>query len=168
MTQIERTACFTGHREIPASKRRRIEKLLDEVIQFHIARGIIYYGVGGALGFDTMAAQAVIRARKMHPEVKLILVLPCRTQADRWRSEDKKVYESIKGQADKVVYISEHYTKRCMFERNRHLVEHSSLCICYQTKGTGGTAYTTDYAKSLSRTVVNIAVLEHEEQGYSK
>ena len=34
-----------------------------------------------------------------------------------------------------------------MHKRNRMLVDMSSICICYLTKDTGGTAYTVKYAE---------------------
>ncbi len=66
-------------------------------------------------------------------------------------------YERIKSQADKVVYVSQEYTKDCMFKRNRHLVDNSSVCICYKIKDSGGTAYTVSYAKEQGLEVINIA-----------
>ena len=57
---------------------------------------------------------------------------------------------------DKVVWTSEEYIRDCMFKRNRHLVDNSSLCICYLTKNTGGTAYTVRYAKSKGKTVIYV------------
>ena len=59
--------------------------------------------------------------------------------------------------ADKVVYISQDYTPDCTFQRNRHLVDNSSVCICYLTKHTGGTAYTVNYAKKKGCRVINLA-----------
>ena len=109
------------------------------------------------MGFDTLAAQAVLRAKKKHPQVKLILVLPCRSQADRWSERDKAVYEDIKAQADKVVYVSEQYTRSCMFQRNRHLVDCSGTCVAYLTEDSGGTAYTVGYARSKGLNVMNLA-----------
>lgn len=153
----ECTACFTGHRQIPFGRTILLRRRLDKVIADLIQQGIIYYGAGGALGFDTLAAQAVLSARGKHPQVKLILVLPCPTQADCWPERDKEKYEEIKIRADKVVYISDHYTKSCMFQRNRHLVDYSSICITYLTKGTGGTAYTVEYARSKGIDVINLA-----------
>ena len=94
-----------------------------------------------------LAAQAVLKARRYHPQVKLILALPCRNQAERWKEADRLLYDSIKRRADEVVYVSEHYTRGCMFERNRYMVDHSDICICYCTSGEGGTAYTVKYAQ---------------------
>ena len=68
-----------------------------------------------------------------------------------------KIYESIKEQADKVVYTSEEYTRGCMHKRNRHLVDNSSVCICYLTESTGGTAYTVNYAKEKGLMTINVA-----------
>ena len=76
----------------------------------------------------------------------------------RWLStEDVEEYEHIKAQADKVVYTSREYTKGCMFKRNRHLVDNSSVCICYLAKEDGGTAYTVNYAWQKGLEVVNVA-----------
>ena len=65
-------------------------------------------------------------------------------------------YERIKSLADKVVYTSKAYHFGCMFKRNRHLVDHSSLCICYMTKQTDGTTYTVNYAKSKNIMTINL------------
>lgn len=77
----------------------------------------------------------------LNPDIRLIFVLPCYSQTRGWSSEDVGIYESIKEQADKVVYISEEYTRGCMHKRNRHLVDNSSVCIAYLTESKGGTAY---------------------------
>ena len=109
------------------------------------------------MGFDTLAAQCVLYLKKQYPQIKLILVLPCESQTRNWDSEDINVYEQIRGQADKVVYTSKEYTRDCMFRRNRHLVDNSSICIAYLTQNKGGTAYTIDYAKKKGVRVINLA-----------
>lgn len=153
----ERTACFTGHRTIPFLQRRKIEKRTEEALIEAIKQGYRFFGTGGALGFDTLAAQTVLRLKKTYPQIKLILVLPCLSQTRGWRPEDIAEYERIKAAADKVVYTSQEYTRDCMFKRNRHLVDNSSLCIAYLTENTGGTAYTVDYARSKGLIIRNVA-----------
>lgn len=130
---------------------------LEKIVRGLISQGVIYYGAGGALGFDTIAAKCILKLKEEFPYIRLILVLPCVSQADRWSPTDRRVYETIKAQADKVVYISKEYTQDCMFERNRHLVDYSSVCICYLKKPSGGTAYTVDYAKNSGLAIINIA-----------
>ena len=154
-----KTCCFTGHREIPLLQRHRIAKKLQQEIIKLIQEGVVYFGAGGALGFDTLAAQTVLRMKAQYSEIKLILVLPCESQADRWDEKDRRVYEEIKLKADKVKYTSIAYTSGCMHKRNRHLVDNSSVCVSYMTKNTGGTAYTVDYAKKNHVRVINLAEL---------
>lgn len=153
----EKTCCFTGHRKIPPEKKDEITRQLKETLIQLIDKGFLYFGVGGALGFDTMAEQVVLSLKKEHPQIKLILVLPCKSQAHAWSAEDKKVYQEIIRKADKVVYTSQEYFRGCMQKRNRHLIDCSSVCICYLTKDTGGTAYTVRYAISKGLRIENVA-----------
>lgn len=122
-----------------------------------IKNGYRFFGSGGALGFDMLAAQVVLELKEEYPEIRLILVLPCLSQAKYWKIEDMRKYEQIKKDADKIVYVSKEYNRDCMFKRNRHLIDNSSLCICYLKKETGGTAYTVEYAKKKGVSVINLA-----------
>lgn len=153
-----KTCCFTGHRELPTGLGRwKLSVKLEKAIAEQIGKGIRFFGAGGARGFDTLAAQTVLKLKKKYPDIKLILVLPCLTQTRGWPAENIAEYERIKVQADKVVYTSQEYTKGCMHKRNRHLVDGSSVCICYLTKEDGGTAYTVNYAKEHGLEVINLA-----------
>lgn len=153
----ENTCCFTGHRKIPPENFEEISQRLENMLIQLIEKGYMYFGAGGALGFDTLASQTVLKLKTVYPYIKLILVLPCESQADYWKKEDKIIYEDIKAKADKVVYTSKDYFPGCMHKRNRHLVDNSSSCICYLTKETGGTSYTVHYAKEKMLTVYNVA-----------
>ena len=151
------TCCFTGHRHLPKDKYEEIkESTKSEVIKL-INNGVRYFGAGGALGFDTMAAQIILELKKDYQNIKLILVLPCYNQTQKWEEKDKLVYENIKSKCDKYVYISKEYNNECMHKRNRHLVDNSNYCICYLNKQTGGTAYTVKYANENHLNIINIA-----------
>ena len=115
------TCCFTGHRYIPSAQYIELAHHLREEIIKLIKMGVLYFGAGGALGFDTIAAQAVLDLKTQYPHIKLILVLPCKTQTLGWSSADKAVYENIKSACDKYVYTSDEYTRDCMYKRNRCL-----------------------------------------------
>ncbi len=151
------TCCFTGHRDIPSDRLITIRNQLKAAVEQAIQNGYRFFGAGGALGFDTMAAQTVLKLKQQYPQIRLILVLPCVDQTSGWKQSDIDEYERIKSLADKVVYTSKAYHSDCMFKRNRHLVDHSSLCICYTTKQTGGTSYTVNYAKSKSIMTINLS-----------
>ena len=141
------TCCFTGHRELPAAELPRIRQQLEQIVSRLAGEGIRYFGTGGAVGFDTLAAQVVLEQRARYPWLRLILVLPCYGQEALWREEDRRVYREILARADKVVYLSDRYEEGCMQRRNRHLVNHSAVCVYYLTRNTGGTAYTVRYAR---------------------
>ena len=156
MIDRKRTACFTGHRKIPAEDIKSIEKQLDRIIKKLYRKGVIFYGAGGSYGFDMLAEKAVIRARNKHKEIKLILVLPCKNQEKYWTDDNKTMFAEIKNQADKIVYLSENYSKNCMHKRNRHLVNFSGYCVAYLNKNSGGTAYTVNYARQNGLEIVNL------------
>lgn len=153
----KRTVCFTGHRKIPSEQINALALRLKSIVIDLIEQGYLYFGAGGALGFDTLAAKIILELKINYPQIKLILVLPCLSQAENWNVSDKKVYERLKISADKVVYTSNRYTKGCMHKRNRHLIDNSSVCICYLIKNTGGTAYTVEYAKRKNLLIINVA-----------
>lgn len=129
MKYREKTVCFTGHRKIPPEKKDEITRRLKVMIIQLINRGYLYFGAVGALDFDMMAEQAVLSLKKEYPQIKLILVLPCKLQANSWSNEDKEVYQEIISKADKVVYTSQEYYRGCMQKRNRYLVDNSSVCV---------------------------------------
>ncbi len=158
MTMRDMTCCFTGHRNIPQEQIPILEKRLETLIRALAEENIVFYGAGGALGFDQLSAHVVLKLRRELPQLKLILVLPCLSQAKMWNKRDQEIYEEIKAQADKVVYTSQAYTRDCMFKRNRHLVDCSGTCICYLTKSTGGTAYTVNFARTHGLRIINLAV----------
>ena len=61
-----------------------------------------------------------------------------------------------------MVYVSRQYTRGCMHERNRHLVDNSSVCVCYLNRESGGTAYTVDYAEKQGLEVINLALWQQK------
>lgn len=89
-----------------------------------INRGVVFFGSGAALGFDQEAATAVLKLKENHPHIRLVMVLPCppEQQSLKWNEQQKKRYYDLLDRADKVRVLSPSYTRSCMFERNRHLV----------------------------------------------
>lgn len=114
----EKTCCFTGHRKIPPDRYEMVARRLKDEIVILIEQGYTFFGAGGALGFDTLAARTVLGLKVSYPHIKLILVLPCHDQTRGWSKADVVVYEQIKSCCDKFVYTSEEYDSSCMFKRN--------------------------------------------------
>lgn len=153
----EKTACFTGHRAIPAEVMEKLISELDDVLEKCISEGYDCFIAGGAIGFDTVAAFRVLSARESHPDIKLVLALPCRNQTERWTSlKNLKEYQILKDNADAVIYLQNFYDSECMMKRNRFMVDMSSLCIGYVTKSSGGSAATMRYAQKKNIKCLNI------------
>ena len=153
----EKICCFTGHRQIPNKLAVPLMNLMEAELESLISKGYAVFRVGGALGFDTLAALAVIRARIKYPDIKLELCLPCKNQSEFWSSSQKDTYNLILGMADDIRYVGDAYTSSCMFERNRMLVNGSSFCIAfYRPNSTGGTSYTVKYAAKMNVPCLNL------------
>ncbi len=151
------TACFTGHREI---KHEKCEKILYITVEDLIKKGYRFFGAGGARGFDSLAAKTILELKKTYPHIHLILVLPFDRQytAEKgWSKAEVEEYEKYKKLASKVTFESNGYESGIYYKRNRHLVDFSSVCISYQYKNTGGTAYTVNYANKKGLQIINIA-----------
>lgn len=150
--------CFTGHRDIPPEILPALAAKLEVLVLELIADGIRYFYAGGALGFDTLAAETVLRLRDQFPQIRLILALPCHEQTRGWSAASVERYESILRRANEVIYTSEHYTRGCMQRRNRFMVDYSAVCVAYCTRATGGSAYTLQYARNAGRRILLLSV----------
>ena len=153
-----KTLFFTGHRNAYKTEGARDYEALEKAIASFIDKGYKYFISGGAIGFDTMAAECVLKLKRKGACVSLIFMLPCREQDIKWSEWERKKYRKLLAEADRVIYIQEHYTRTCMYERNRAMADASSACIAYCTKRSGGTAYTISYAIQKGIPVVNIAL----------
>lgn len=157
MRNTVQTACFTGHRIIATEDLPLITKRLDKVIAELVGQGLIFFGVGGALGFDTLAAHAVLRARERNFAIRFIMVLPCHNQHKYLTETDKQAYRQLLNTADKVVCLSEVYYDGCMKKRNLHLIQHSSVCVAYMKHERSGSAQTVRLAREHGLAIINLA-----------
>lgn len=157
MNLKDKTCCFSGHRNLGKYDYNYVYQRTKDIITLLAENGIVYFGTGGAIGFDTIAAKAVFAVREIYPQIKLILVLPCEDQARYWKTENVEEYNKIKEQADKIRYVSKSYYDGCIHKKNRHMVDCSSICVCFLTDFESGTAVTVDYAIEKGLDVINVA-----------
>ncbi|MBE7009930.1 MAG: DUF1273 domain-containing protein [Ruminococcaceae bacterium] len=154
----ENICCFTGHRHIKSETLPSLSAELYKTVYGLIQEGYKKFLCGGALGFDTLAAQAVLQAKEVAPHISLHMVLPCKDQSRRWTDAQRKVYEEILSKSDEVSYIAEQYEAGCMHKRNRYLIEHAGCVIAYMERATGGTHYTVNYAQKLNIPIIYMQV----------
>lgn len=107
MIDRKRTACFTGHRRIPENDKAKLRIQLDRIIEALYNKGVVFFGCGGAYGFDTEAEYAVLRAKERRKEIKLILVL-------------SYMNDQILGKGNSIAAIDEAY----LFLYNRTAIEY--------------------------------------------
>lgn len=159
------TCAFTGHR--PKSFPWKYDEtardcvLLKEVLAEQIAaladRGVTGWLSGMAQGTDVWAAEIVLDLKKKNPALRLHCILPCEGQEAKWPAAEQERYRSILKLADEVVYVSRAYHSDCMLDRNRYLVNHSSILLAvYNGTLRSGTGATVRYAKRQGRTIILI------------
>ena len=144
---------------MPAAKKDEILTALSE----NIEKLIIEYDVrdfisGGALGFDTVAAEAVIEMKKKYPHIRLLLYLPCYGQSKRWGYKQKFRYNMLKANADDILYVTEsEYTENCMLLRNLRMIKDAFFCIAFCIMQNSGTGLTLKNAGEVGAHIINIA-----------
>lgn len=144
------SCAFTGHRE---PDERFSPSLLFSAIEYLIGEGIVNFYCGMAMGYDLIAAEAVIKLRQNHPQIKLIACVPCPGQDRYFPAEEKKKYNSILPLCDRVEILSERYYKGCMLVRDRFMVDNCDTVLAHIAKAGGGTGYTVRYAHSKNRRI---------------
>ncbi|HPF54855.1 MAG TPA: SLOG family protein [Eubacteriales bacterium] len=140
--------CFTGHRDMPSGERRdKLTRELDDAIRKAYELGFRGFLAGGAMGFDTLAAERVILFRKEHPDVRLTILVPFRDQDGRFPRVDKLRYHEAVTHADAVEVLSEYYHTSCFQVRNAALIDRSDMCVAYLQHMASGTGDTVRRAK---------------------
>ena len=154
----QKTCCFTGHRDLPQKQLSAIRRQTAVAISKLITEcGVRYFGVGGAIGYDTLAAEVLIELKRRFPHIRVILVYPFEGFTSRWSAEQKAAFAKLLPLYDKRVCVAKTASKESYLMRDRHLVDGSAYCIAYCTRETGGTAYTLKYAKEQGIHIRNIA-----------
>lgn len=156
MIRKEYACSFTGHRVIAKEFREELPAHLEQLIRNLIEDGFLDFISGGALGFDTLVSETVLRLREEFPQIRLILALPCQDQSKGWSSFDRQRYEEICQRADVVHYTADRYSTSCMMRRNRFMVDNSVACIFYLTNQRSGTYKTVSYALEQNLKLYNI------------
>lgn len=163
LSMKNQTACATGHRpqKLPWGFNEQDERFLrvrnitrEEIINA-IRNGYKYFISGMALGFDIMFAEIVLELKQQY-DIHLICALPCKTQSKSWAAMQKERYNNILKYADKVRCVFDTYTKWCMHERNKYMVENSSLVFALYDGGSGGTKNTIEYARKKGLKIIEI------------
>lgn len=150
---IQKSVCFTGHRQVDKDfDYKNFENLLEKMIK----HGYQYFFIGMAIGFDTICFRLLEGLRESYKHIKLIACIPCKEQDKMFNYSQKQQYRLMLDNADYKVLISQRYTPSCMQERNEFMVDNSSVVIAYMLRNYGGTFNTVSYANKTGKKVYNI------------
>ncbi len=161
----KKSCCFTGSRpqNLPYGFDEqhpdcvRLKELLRQEIERLITKENVFHFISGmALGVDQWAAEAVLDLKKIYPGITLESAIPCETQAESWRIEQRERYFTIASQCDQETLLQQHYTKDCMQKRNRYMVDSSQFVLAVWSGRPGGTGSTVRYAQQMGRQIVCI------------
>lgn len=154
---IEKTVCFTGHREIPVEKQELVRRELRREIEEAITDGFHHFISGFAEGVDLMAAAIVLELKTQHPGINLEAAIPYRNRA-------KALFENadtsaMLQQCNIIGVLSEEYFRDCYMRRNRIMLSLSTRVIAvYDGREKGGTVQTMRFAHVQEKDIREIRI----------
>ena len=150
--EISNSCAFSGHRILGKDfNYQELKKVIESVID----RGYTTFLVGMAVGFDTECFN-ILNKLKKDKNIKIIACIPCKNQDKNFKKEQKEIYKENLSKADEIICLNEEYIDGCMHQRNRFMVDNSTLLITYLRYKKGGTLYTVNYAKKKEREIIYI------------
>ena len=96
---------------------------------------------------DMFAAEIVQELKEKYPGIVLEMVSPFDGQGDKWQIEYRERHDHLFSQADLVTVTGHEYTKSCMFNRNRYMVNNADMLLAAFDGQPGGTEMTIRYAR---------------------
>lgn len=150
----EPSVSFSGHRKLQDNPNQVFSRLLSEIRSCYASGYRLFY-TGGAIGFDTLAAEAVLSEKRNCPDIVLVVAVPFNGQDALFSQSAKQRYKRILEEADAAIILSESYSSKCYLRRNDFMLLHSSVLIAYWDGiSCGGTSYTVRKALAGKRMVV--------------
>ncbi len=160
------TCTFTGHRasKLPWGYReddprcRELKRRIYDAAEAVCSAGVRRYICGMAEGCDLYFCEAVLALREERPGLHLEAAIPFPGQADRWPDAQRSRYRKLLSQCDSLTVLCPEYTRDCMMERNRYMIDHAHILIaCYDGRS-GGTLNTLQYAGERRLQVIQIPI----------
>lgn len=163
----EKSCCFTGHRpgKLPWGSGEddprclALKKRIEGEIFRAYDDGFRHFICGMAHGADFYFCEAALALRNERPGVTVEAAIPCESQPDRWRAEDRERYKELVGLCDFETMVQRVYDRGCMYRRNRYMVDRSARLIAAFDGSGGGTMYTITYAM---RQGLDVVILDIE------
>jgi uncharacterized phage-like protein YoqJ len=153
---VTQAAHFTGHRKINGTydgpvQRSLLVFLRDLVTVWSRGSGITTWISGGAIGVDQIAMEAVLAAKVLGANVRLIVARPFPSQSSKWPGPTQARFRHLCNRADWVYDVSpDPYTPAKMQIRNEWMIRAAATTIAVWDGSDGGTKNCVDYAMKSS------------------
>lgn len=139
-----RAATFIGH----GNCMELSQAILEDAVEAIIKEGYKVFLNGGMGQFDLKCAGCLSRLKRRYADIQSILVIPYLS----YRVVQPELF-------DEIIHPEEldncHY-KTAILKRNRYLVDHSEIALCYVNHNWGGAAKTCAYAYRKGKHIVNL------------
>ncbi len=157
---------FTGHRasKLPwgyderdarcAALKRRILDVTEAVC----SSGVRSFLCGMASGCDLYFCEAVLELRKDYHDILLEAAIPYAGQAERWSGAERARWRRLVNACDRRTVLCQNYSRECMMERNRYMIDRCDILIACFDGQSGGTLNTLRYAQQQDREIIRIPI----------
>lgn len=137
---------FCGHKEVSNSE--IVEQWLRQVCADLIVQGADEFFLGGYGRFNFMCAAVLRDLKKVHPHIRLVLVLPYLNSTMITEGYDESVYPPLES-------VPKRYA---ISRRNEWMVCESDVIVAYVIRGFGGAAKTLEYAHRKKKQIIRYGV----------
>lgn len=165
-----KTACFTGHRpeKMPfdTHKLQFLDMFTNAIYRRTceaVKAGYDTFFCGMQRGVDIWAGKQVLRLKEEYPNVRLICVSPFEREIDRRRGADRFDYTELRESCDGFIALQSEFSPFCYQNRNRFMVDRSSLIIGAVADRKSGTGQTLAYARKKGLRVEEIDLVKFSE-----
>lgn len=150
MSSSKSTCCAFGHRKIYFNIESELYAIIESLINEY---GVETFLTGGIGETDEKFSSVVRSLKKVHPSIKLVLVIPYFSDV---LNADKEYYESM---YDDIVLPEQlmgvHY-KSAITKRNKWIIEKSEYIIDCTYRDFGGAYNAVAYGKSLCKKIFKV------------
>ena len=161
---LEKYTFLLGRRLMIKSENRKYRRILKKILKDQIAEGAKIFCNAAAIGFETLAAQTVIRMRKRkkYRHIKFYLLDFGHEQGFRWIVKTMESYEKIRQEADFILRVpdEESACDTQLYERVLRNADINTCCVCSAPFVLGNSYYLVDLARHLGLKVIIIRNLQ--------
>lgn len=148
------SCCFTGHREskLPWKDKENdinclsLKESIYDAVEAVYRSGRRHFICGMATGCDFYFCEAVMSLREQHPEITIEAAIPFEGQSNGWNAAQKRRYDRLVSECDYQTVVQKSYSPDSYMNRNKYMVDSSSVLIAAYNGRRGGTMNTLLYA----------------------